>query len=89
MKSNPVSHRIPRIILAGAIVIAPFLALLVRLEAGLFVMALALFAVSGLLREALAAAPLRSHRWLRAAIVLDVILATACLALAVARLRNG
>ena len=68
--------------MAMAILVAPFIAMLIRVEAGLIVMALALCAVSLLLREALDAVPIRIRRWLRLAMVANVALAVACISLA-------
>jgi hypothetical protein len=68
--------------MAGAIVVAPFIALLVRMEAGLLVMAIALGATSMLVREALQATPTTIRHWLRLVIALNVALAVACLAFA-------
>jgi uncharacterized metal-binding protein len=62
---------------------APFIALLFRTEAGLVVMALALAAGSFLLADALAATSRQFHRWLRIGIGVNLVLAAACVALAV------
>ena len=69
--------------MAMAILIAPFIAMLIRVEAGLFVMALALAAGSFLLGEGLSVAPIRIRPWLRIGVLVNVTLAAACLALAV------
>jgi hypothetical protein len=65
--------------LALSIVIAPFLALAFRLEAGLGVMALGLVAVAFLVREALEIAPASAQRWLRGLFAANLVLAGACL----------
>ena len=67
---------------AGSIFVAPFVALLYRAEAGLVVMALALCAVSVLLHDAIDAAPALAKRRLRLLLGFDILLVTACLALA-------
>lgn len=64
---------------AGAIFLAPFIALLYRAEAGLIVMAFALGATSLLLHGMLDGAPLRTRRWLRLLVAVNVLMATACL----------
>jgi hypothetical protein len=71
-------------ILAGAMIVAPFVALLFRAEAGLAVMAAALIATAFLLREVLAVTAPGARRWVRAAIGVDLALAAICLALVVA-----
>jgi hypothetical protein len=70
-------------VMAMAILVAPFIAMLIRVEAGLIVMALALGAGSLLLREVLGAVPVGIHRWLRVGMVVNVALAAACVGLAV------
>ncbi len=72
--------------LAGAIVVAPFLALVVGLSAGLAVMLLALGATALLAAEAGrgAAAPVR--RWLLVTAVANGVLALACGVVLVVRL---
>ena len=72
-----------RLVLASAILAAPFIAWLYRAEAGLVVMALALSAGSFLLADALDATPGQVRRWLRLGIGVNVTLATACVALAI------
>jgi UDP-N-acetylmuramyl pentapeptide phosphotransferase/UDP-N-acetylglucosamine-1-phosphate transferase len=69
-------------IAAVAILAAPFLALLYRTEAGLIVMALALGAVSLLLRDALREVSPQARRWLRLILGFNLVLAVACVALA-------
>ena len=64
---------------AGAMFLAPFIALLYRAEAGLIVMALALGATSLLLHGMLDGAPLRTRRWLRLLVAVNVLLALICL----------
>ena len=83
MNDEPAPGRSGTIIMAMAILVAPFIAMLIRVEAGLMVMALALGAGSLLLREALGIAPDRVRRWLRVGIVVNVLLAAACVGLAV------
>ncbi|HKG27943.1 MAG TPA: hypothetical protein VKB01_02335 [Thermomicrobiales bacterium] len=72
-----------RLILATAILAAPFIAWLYRAEAALVVMALALGSGSTLLAGALDATPEHFHRWLRLGIGIDLTLAAACAALAI------
>jgi hypothetical protein len=67
---------------AGAIFVAPFIALFYRQAAGLVVMAIALAATSFLLHGALDAAPLRSRRWLRLLVAVNVLLMAACVLVA-------
>lgn len=67
---------------AGAIFVAPFIALLYRAEAGLVVMAIALGAVSLLLHEARGTAPGRAQGRLRLMLGFNIVVATACLAAA-------
>jgi hypothetical protein len=69
--------------LAAAILAAPFIALLFRIEAGLLVMGVALCAGSFLLADALRVTHGQFHRWLRLGIGVDLALAVACIALAV------
>lgn len=64
---------------AGAIFVAPFIALLYRAEAGLVVMALALGAVSLLLHDAIGAAPGRAQGWLRMVLGFNIVAVVACL----------
>jgi hypothetical protein len=64
---------------AGAIFLAPFIALLYRAEAGLIVMALALGATSLLLHGMLDATPPRTRRWLSFLVAVNILLALACL----------
>lgn len=67
---------------SGAIFVAPFIALLYRAEAGLVVMALAIGAVSLLLRDAISEAPRQSRIRPRLVLGFNIVLAVACLALA-------
>ena len=67
---------------AGAIFVAPFIALLYRAEAGLVVMALALGAVSLLLQDAIGTAPRHAQSRLRLVLGFNVLLAVACSVLA-------
>ncbi|MCC7021557.1 MAG: hypothetical protein IT338_01950 [Thermomicrobiales bacterium] len=66
------------VLFSAAIVAAPFIAFLVRPAAGLFVMILALGAISFLLREALRATTPEAHRVLRFALAANLSLAVAC-----------
>jgi hypothetical protein len=83
MNKQSTKVRTTAIIMALAMLVAPFIAMLIRVEAGLIVMALALGAGSLLLREVLDAVPVRIHRWLRLGILVNVALASACVGLAV------
>ena len=69
--------------LTVAMLAAPFVALLIRTEAGLVVMAVALGAGSFLLADAIPGTPTRVHRWLRLGIGANLVLAAACIGLAV------
>jgi hypothetical protein len=69
--------------MALAILAAPFIAMLIRVEAGLIVMAVALGAGSLLLREVLYAVSDNVRGWLRLGMLVNVALAVACLGLAV------
>jgi hypothetical protein len=71
------------VFLAAAILVAPFVALLFRTEAGLVVMAVALGAGSFLLADAVHGTPTWVHRWLRLGIGVNLALAAACIGLAV------
>jgi hypothetical protein len=73
------NERAGAIVLAAAIFVAPFIALLYRAEAGLAVMAAALVATTFLLHEALAIAEHGLRRWVRIAIGVNVVLAVACI----------
>jgi len=75
--------RLQAAFLAGAILVAPFIAALFRIEAGLVVMVVALCAGSFLLADALAATGGQFHRWLRLGVVINLTLAAICFALAV------
>ena len=66
-----------------AILVAPFIAMLFRVEAGLIVMALALGTGSVMLRDVLGVVPVRIHRWLRLGMVVNLALAAACVGFAV------
>jgi hypothetical protein len=72
-----------RQLLAAAILAAPFIAWLFGAEAALVVMALTLGAGSYLLAGELDAAPGHMHRWLRLGIGANLLLAAACVALAI------
>ncbi|MGH2613958.1 MAG: hypothetical protein ACRDJC_01860 [Thermomicrobiales bacterium] len=82
MQRNADVGRIGANVMAAAILIAPFIAVLVRIEAGLVVMAVALGATAVLLRVALPATPIATRHWLRLVIAINVALAVACAALA-------
>jgi len=71
------------LVMAAAMLAAPFIAWLYRAEAALVVMALALGAGSYLLAGAREATPGHIHRWLRLGIGANLTLAAACLALAI------
>lgn len=64
-----------------AILAAPFIALLFRVEAGLIVMAFALAAGSLLLREVLGVTPMPSRHWIRLGMLVNLALAAACVGL--------
>lgn len=82
MTGGRVLRRIGAIILTLAIFVAPFIALVFRTDAGLLVMALALTAGSFLLRGAIEVAPVAIHRWLRLGVLVNLLLALACVVLA-------
>ena len=82
MNGGPVPGRFGFITMATTILVAPFIALLIRVEAGLFVMALALAAGSFLLGEARNAAPVRIRPWLRLGVLVNLTLAAACVVFA-------
>jgi len=86
VRKGPNVERLKAAFLAVAIVAAPFIALLVRTEAGLVVMAVALSAGSFLLADALDVTHRPFRRWLRLGIGVNLALAAACIALAVLRL---
>jgi hypothetical protein len=69
--------------LAVAIFIAPFIAWLFAVEAGLAVMCVALLATTVLVREAASTVPVRAQSWLRIAVGVNLFLALACAAAAV------
>jgi uncharacterized metal-binding protein len=81
MEEGQARGQLTAIILSMAILVAPFIALLIRVEAGLIVMALALAAGSLLLREVLDAASIRSRRWVHLAILVNLALAAMCVGL--------
>jgi hypothetical protein len=72
-----------RQLLAAAILAAPFIAWLFGVEAALVVMALTLGAGSYLLAGALGVTPVHIRRWLRLGIGANLLLAAACVALAI------
>ncbi len=78
MPDAGVPHRAGRILAAGAIVIAPFIAFLFRVEAGLLMMAVALGATSFLLHDAVDAVPPRNRRWIRLILAFNLLLALVC-----------
>ena len=73
-------------VLAGAILVAPFLALLYGPDAGLAVMALALGATAFLTRDAARGAEADLRRWLLVATAVNGTLAAACVVVLIARL---
>lgn len=73
-------------LLSGAIVIAPFLALLYDLDAGLAMMALTLLVSVELARQALPQAAPELRRRLRAVMVVNALLAVLCGVILVVRL---
>ena len=83
MSKRSNAERLRPAFLAVAILVAPFIALLFRTEAGLVVMAVALSAGSFLLADALGVTHGQHHRWLRLGIGVNLALAAACIALAV------
>jgi hypothetical protein len=66
-----------------AVFAAPFLALFYGPSAALAVMAAALVAVTFLLRGAASSTSLAARRWLRLALIVDLVLALACLVAAI------
>ena len=81
--------RIGTAALTLAIFVAPFLALLYGLAAALAVMAAGLVAASYLLRSAAPGSSLSARGWLRAALIVNLALALACLVAAVWFARGG
>lgn len=79
MRDEASQRRAITAMLAAAIFAAPFLALLVSLEAGLVVMAIGLLATSFLLRDALSDAPAGIQPKLRILLVVNLALAASCL----------
>ena len=79
MQGMPFSRWIATIGLSLAIFVAPFLALLFSLEAGLGLMAAALLAMTYLLREAAANAAPGARERLHLVVWLDLVLAAACI----------
>lgn len=72
-------------LLSGAILIAPFLALLYDLDAGLAVMALTLLTSLELARQAMPQATTEMRSRLRVVMVVNAVLAVACGAILVVR----
>jgi hypothetical protein len=66
------------VVMALAMLAAPFLAFLYHPAAGLVVMAVALATAAFLAHGALAFAPPPARRWLRVAIVVNAVLAVVC-----------
>jgi hypothetical protein len=89
MRQNGEATKIGLRLAAGAIFVAPFIALLYRAEAGLVVMAAALGAVSLLLRDAIGLAPQHARRRLRLVLGFNLVLAGSCLALAAVLFARG
>lgn len=79
MHDDPNESRLVRAGLAAAMFLAPFLAFLYRVEAGLGLMAVALGATSFLLWEALGDVPARVRPRLRVLIGVNLTLALVCL----------
>jgi hypothetical protein len=79
MSDRPDLRRSIAVALSVPVIVAPFLALAFRVEAGLGVMAIGLVAVALLVREAMAIVPESAERWLRALFAANVMLAGACL----------
>ena len=75
------TSRLAVAVLSLAIFVAPFIALIIRAEAGLVVMAVALAATTIILHEAAPTFPPPTRRWARVATVVNSGLALACLAL--------
>ena len=73
-------------VLAGAILVAPFLALLYGPDAGLAVMALALAATALLTGDAARSAKATLRRWLLVATAVNGTLAATCVVVLIARL---
>jgi hypothetical protein len=73
----------------AAILLAPLLAALVRVEAGLVVMGIALSATAILLHTSMGELPARHRRLLGMLFVVNCALALACFAVAFIRLRIG
>jgi hypothetical protein len=75
--------RIGTAVLTVAMFAAPFLALLYGLAAALAVMAAGLVATSFLLRTAVAGTSLAERGWFHAALIVNLVLAFACLILSI------
>jgi hypothetical protein len=81
MRQNPIPERVVAAVLAGSMLVAPFIALLYRAEAGLAAMVAALLATAFLLREVDASTAGNKRQWVRLAIALNLSLAIACVGL--------
>ena len=79
MRHGTPPSRIVPFLLALAIFVAPFLGLLINVEIGLGLTAIALTATGFLLREAIAGAPEGARRSLRWVVALNGVLAIACI----------
>lgn len=80
MTSKRPPGQIVTVVMAGAMIAAPFLALIYSAIAGLTVMAIALLTTVVLARGAVDAAPIPMRRWLHIAVAVNIVLAVACLA---------
>jgi hypothetical protein len=81
MRQNSIQERVLAAVLAGSMLVAPFLALLYRAEAGLAAMVAALLATAFLLREVYASTSGNKRQWVRLAIAVDLSLAITCVGL--------
>lgn len=77
------------VVLAMAIVLAPFLALLFDVKVGLGLMTVALITCGLLLRGAAAGAPPRVQRWIQLVVAVNLLLAVACGVALVYLLKTG
>ena len=89
MRSGALPARIVPVMLALAILVAPFLGLLIDAKVGLGLMAVALSATAFLVREAIVGAPERARRSLRRVVALNAALAIACIVALVILVATG